>query len=639
MSDLTWRWERASRSYGNFGNANQWTVNAGLASLARESAQNTNDARVSGVQAELRYTFIRLTGDRRRQFEDAVRWTELAGHLDAMGSSAGAAVTAGQIKAGLASLSMSDELVLLQISDHGCVGLTGPEFRDVSTTEYGNFIKLCRLDLFSGKDEAAGGSFGLGKAVYWRFSRIQTVLFNSSVRQVDAVGGHTRNRLFGVNAGVIHDHDDANYQGRGYFGVLAGDDVASTWASDDTVDRLHVTRPDDRPGTTALLLGFYDPDEPDAKGTSESLVEAARKLRLGVEESFWPLLARERMKVRIRVTDDGSTVYDEEANPEETYTELVRALRRFDAGTTDDVLGEPDSVVVRDIPIEISARRDDEMPHGRFTHHAKLVVTPSNAQQDNLENSVCLLRRPEMVVQTLPREFEGRTYHAFLLAGASINPDAPSDDEVLADDFLRFAEPPAHDRWIPGSGRNQASQANLTGRYVAPWLPNLRNIHTEVLTALYDLFGAPPVTDGKAPEAILRNLRFLQGEPGTGGAGASALRKPEVDLVEWHVVDGRWNVVFEITARNRAEGWAVDPLLKFVGLDGKGTSIAWESLTVQSGDAAVDAGTVTLSPSGKRRKLTAVVRGLSVADLPIPAQESAIDVVVGRAVAPRKDGE
>ena len=41
----------------------------------------------------------------------------------------------------------------------------------------------------------------------------------------------------------------------------------------------------------------------------------------------------------------------------------------------------------------------------------------------------------------------------------------------------------------------------LTGRYVAPWVPNLRNINTAVLTALYELFGAPPVTDGKAPEA------------------------------------------------------------------------------------------------------------------------------------------
>ncbi len=62
MPDLEWQWERASRAYGNYGNANQWTVNAGMDSLARESAQNTNDARVDGEKAELVYTFVRLTG-------------------------------------------------------------------------------------------------------------------------------------------------------------------------------------------------------------------------------------------------------------------------------------------------------------------------------------------------------------------------------------------------------------------------------------------------------------------------------------------------------------------------------------------------------------------------------------------------
>ncbi len=43
---VTWRWESQSRNYANYGNANQWTVNAGLASLASESAQNSNDARL-----------------------------------------------------------------------------------------------------------------------------------------------------------------------------------------------------------------------------------------------------------------------------------------------------------------------------------------------------------------------------------------------------------------------------------------------------------------------------------------------------------------------------------------------------------------------------------------------------------------
>jgi hypothetical protein len=630
-----WKWDRASRSYGNYGNANQWTVNAGLTSLARESAQNSNDARFNDAPGELEYTFIRLTGEQKAAFEAAAGWhSGLLPHLDAMADAAGGAVTAGQIKAGVEAVRSNNALLLLKISDFGCRGLNGPEFPEdgVPTEEYGNFIKLCRLDLFSGKDEAAGGSFGLGKAVYWRFSRLQTVLFNSCLSANDAVGGMTTNRVFGVNQGVIHALDGATHQGRGYFGVPdEHGDIASMWSDPTTVRALHLDRDDTRPGTTALLLGFYDPDSPDRglQGGHE-LVKLAGELRQGIEESFWPLLTRGRMKVSLRVVDDGDTLLDEVVDPEDTYTELVRALQRFDRGDLDETLDDPYSVVVRDIPIKISRRKDGVHDHEAFVHQAKLVVTASDAQADSLENNVCLLRRPEMVVQTIQRPFEGRAYHGFLLAGASIRPDAPTEQDMLADDFLRYAEPPAHDRWIPGSGRKQASQANLTGRYVAPWIPNLKGIESSVLDALFDLFGAPPPTENRGPEAVLKHLRFLRGEPGKGGRGVSAPRRPEIIVTDWKVIDDRWDVTFEIVARNQPTGWLIEPHLRFLGLDGRGHTVPWEEpLTVVSG-GEMHGTTVRIPASERGRKLKAVIRGLSTDDLPIPAREAAIDVVVGR---------
>jgi hypothetical protein len=440
----TWCWERRSRNYGNFGNANQWTVNAGLSSLARESTQNSADARID-TPAELVFTFIRLDGSRRRDFENAVGWDVLGTHLRSMGGESSGAVTAGQIRAGLEAVEEQDSLVLLRVADYGCRGLTGPEFPEdgVPSSEYGNFIKLCRLDLFSGKDEASGGSFGLGKAVYWRFSRLQTVLFNSVLSEDDAVAGLRRNRLFGVNQGVVHTTDGVGYQGRGYFGDPVDDDgVASMWEDERLAHKLYLDRRDPRPGTSALLLGFYDPDRPDLGGGE--LADLARELREGIEENFWPLLARGGMRVRIEI-EDGPRREEIHVDPEETYTELVRALRRFDEGDIDEVLDEPYSVVVRDVPIEISRRRTGTR-HNRFTHTAKLVVTASDKQRDSLENKVCLFRRPEMVVQTIDRAFESQTYHAFLVAGAAIHPDSPPTEDIHADDFLRFSEPPAHDR-------------------------------------------------------------------------------------------------------------------------------------------------------------------------------------------------
>jgi hypothetical protein len=234
-----------------------------------------------------------------------------------------------------------------------------------------------------------------------------------------------------------------------------------------------------------------------------------------------------------------------------------------------------------------------------------------------------------MVVQTLGREFEGRTYHAFLLAGASITPDNPSPDDLLADDFLRYSEPPAHDRWIPGTGRNQASQANLTGKYVPPWIPNLKNIEKRVADALFELFGTPPPTEGKTAESVMRHLRFLNAGPGSGGSGATVGRGPRVSLLDWAVREDRWVVTFEVTAPNRSSGWSVSPALKFVGLDGRGQTVKWESLEPISG-ATVQDGAAMMQAQKRGRKLTAVLRGTSVAELPIPAAEAAVDVVVAR---------
>ena len=637
-----WRWEEQSRSYANYGNANQWTVNAGISSLARESAQNSNDARIPGPRADLVYSFIMLGGEARKKFEEAIRWnTELKPHLSAMAEAAAEAVTAGQLQSGLRALESAPSLALLRISDYGARGLTGPEFAEGDPAKYGNFVKLCRLDLFSGKDKNAGGSFGLGKAVYWRFSRLQTVLFNSTLDPDEAVHGEWRDRVIGVNQGVVHQLDGSNFQGRGFFGVPEADGhIASIWNDPQVVDTLQLRREDDRPGTSALLVGFYDPDEPD-KGLREvgELREFAKSLEAAIEEEFWPLLTRDRLRVRIEVLDDDRVIYERVVDPEDQYTELVRALRKFDAGQVSAELQEVGDIVVKDVPIEISARTDVDDKHIAFRHTAKLVVTLSDDQQDSLENKVCLFRRPEMIVQTVDKEFEGRTYHAFRLAGAAIRTDNPSLDEERADDFLRFAEPPAHDQWIPGSGRTKTSQANLTAHYKAPWVPNLRNIKQSILDNLSELFGATTVIEDKPPKSIFRNLGFLRGGPGKGGSAGGSIRKPEIRIHNARVVDGTWHVDFEIRAKNRQEGWSVIPKLAFVGLDGGHVDVDWKTIDIDSGSELID-GAVILRSKPRGRILSSTVSALSSDQLPIPAAESAIEVRVARAdVAPSRVGQ
>lgn len=629
---LRWEWEAQSPAYANFGNANQWTVNAGLASLARETAQNSNDARVGFEPADIVYTFIRLTGEERQAFESALGWDDqLRPHLEAMRASAKGAVASGQLVAGLDALHRSPALVLLRVADYGCRGLGGPEFADDDPDTFGDFVKLCRLDLFSGKDAAAGGSFGLGKAVYWRFSRLQTVLFNSTVDPGHGLDVQTRNRLFGVQQGVAHRHDGRPYVGRGYFGVTSGlnGSVESSWADESIVESLHLDREDSRPGTSALVVGFYDPDDPDAGlDGRKDLHRLASDLRAGIEESFWPALARGRMRVRIDIEEDGRRVHSEQVDAAETFAELVHALKAVDAGEVSDSLDEPGAVVVRDIPIRIPRRRVPDQP--AFDHVAKLVVTLSDDVRDTLENRVCLLRGPEMVVETIDNPMEGRTFHAFVLAGQAKVPGESGPLDTRADDFLRFAEPPAHDRWIPGTGRNQTSQANLTAHYVAPWKRNLQDIESRVRSALNDLFGPPAPPPDTAPKSVLKHLRFLRAEAGPGGGrGPSGPRKPTVTVESGWIEGDQWVVDFWIRAQNRPGGWSMRPRFALVGLDGSLSQLEWAGpLEALSPDGSATGITVVLPHKPSARIVKVRVRGVSTADLPIPADESAVDVVL-----------
>ena len=184
LDAFSWKWKAVDPEHGNYGNANQWAVGTHLGALVRESAQNSLDARLETGPATVTYTVVRLDGDDRRKFEQAVKWEQqLAPHLAAMAT--GTEVFSNAIRQGLEELNDRSELVMLRISDTGCRGLTGPELATdtVDESDYGNFVKLCRLDLFSGKAQTSGGSYGLGKAVYWRFSAVNTVLLSAWCRQ------------------------------------------------------------------------------------------------------------------------------------------------------------------------------------------------------------------------------------------------------------------------------------------------------------------------------------------------------------------------------------------------------------------------------------------------------------------------
>ncbi|WP_418606668.1 hypothetical protein [Georgenia sp. SUBG003] len=95
------------------------------------------------------------------------------------------------------------------------------------------------------------------------------------------------------------------------------------------------------------------------------------------------------------------------------------------------------------------------------------------------------------------------------------------------------------------------------------------------------------------------------------------------------VEDGRWVVEFTVRAQNRESGWAFEPRLTLVGLDGTHVAVDWEGeLELLDGDGELHGDTVVIRTKPRSRVLKARLRGVSESALPVPATEAAVDVVL-----------
>jgi hypothetical protein len=621
--DLAWEWIASDPRYSSGGNPGQLAVNGGLTALVREAAQNSSDAALPGITPTIRFSLIRLDGQERDSFLEALQWPDVEGHIEAMTTTEGA--TLGKALApGLASIRGGAPLILLRIADVECEGMTGPDVRDTANfrDEESNFFFLCRSDLFSGKSSGKGGSWGLGKSVYWRFSSISTAIFNSQPNSDCRFAKGRHDRLFGVIHGSAHDLGNASFAGRAHFGILEGEFAVSAFQAEEAAAALHASRtePGSGSGTSVVIVGFHDPSQP-----GQPFDELAGSLKAAFARDFWPAMARETINFELEVIDGGETT-PVSLDPTDTYTELTLGLLNFYDGTTKDSLVDANDVVARDMQVTIPKRIQPGSEHPEFVHTAKLLIVKSDGTEDDLENRTCLVRKPGMVVETLEKVWPGTTYHAVLLAGEAVAApgDEPTEEQRLADDFLRAAEPPSHDRWIP---RHESVPHQLDGVYAPPWKSKLQGIAAAINTALIaELGGSPPEGDDDTPRGIMDKLKFLR--RGSGGQ-TGRISSPRVAKLEGSITPGdAWSIKATIRITDRPTGWSFDPALVFAGADSGGEPVAWSSLRGPK-TVSIDAATnrVNVPSTGSGRPFNITLTGTSDPNShPIPAREAGVQL-------------
>lgn len=594
QASLSWLYRKEPEDGGrDYGNSNVWALTPSIDTLCREGLQNIIDVALNG-KVEVLFRVVRLTGKHLAGFRDAIRWTNLYEHLD--GSTKNKQNLGRLIKYGLNRIEESSELLLLLVEDRRTTGLLGDE------TGGGNFAALCRNNLDSEKNAAtAGGSYGIGKAVWWRTSLIGTVLFYSNLSH-PTPAGQQYGRFIGRCELPWHVVKDENFAGPGWLGKQEGSRVISYWNNAALAKDLYLDRPGTETGTSVLVVGFHDPSS-DMPRTPREL---AAEIELAVADNFWPALSAGRLDVTVQTAEASAVNYQVKVDASQSTPEFVDAIQKHAIDDVTEQLVDPGDVVRRKIPLKIPRRKSPEEAHEELTHDAILLVRRCDDGDSSMHrNQLALFRGRQMIVKYIDLKnlvFGGRPFHAIVLCGEAAGKQ-PADR--AAERFLRTAEPPSHNNF------------ELTPQLKAEYAPGGKKAIDDFIQGIKDAIRelikptTKEETDG--PQAIKELLNISTGSPSG--------QKVRIVQSTGSVHEQKWNVTGTIRVTKPGDyEYRVSPVMIFLAESGGGKQVHWESLTARKG-CRVDGNRLIID--AKTREAT--FDGISdMKSHPIPATESNI---------------
>lgn len=379
--------------------------------LAREAIQNSVDAGLPGSKVEVRFRESVVKGAAKTAFVQAADLGHIAERATELMLSEPNC---------LATLDKPQQaLRLLYVEDYNAFGLSGDP-HDKKSNFYRLLLSLGDRSKSRTAQGSTGGSYGFGKSVYSSSSAIQTIFAYTRFED----GSVERTRIFGCGYFVSHDFEKSPYSGRAWLGMPPKQDEQGRVI----VDPIEGAEADE----LAAKLGFTLRGAGEL-GTSILIVDAAvniKAIERGIEDWWWPRLIENKLDVVLRDSDGLDHFPKPKKNP--VIKPFIEAY---------------DVAVGRAVPRAgvhklATFNKESGLEMGRCGF-VVAPLDPSGNQIVSAEriNSVALIRRPLMVV----------AYHAVSQANPAIVGAYVAPDEQEVENVLRKSEPPAHDRWDPGS--------------------------------------------------------------------------------------------------------------------------------------------------------------------------------------------
>lgn len=599
----------------DFGNANLWTIPWNIETLAKEALQNIIDAAVdTDAGTDVCINLIRLTGKDLDDFLTSLKWsnteadTGLEEHISA--SAQNKQKLGGILRDGLESLKREKELLLLRIDDFRTKGLIGSEYGD------GNFAALCRNNLDSFKTtEYAGGAYGLGKAVFWRASKFSTVLFSSNLYEPYTADDGTvleDLRIIGKADLAWHKTKNGEFAGPGWFGTAVLDKdgnpikAESYWNNKALAHDLHLDRGDSK-GTSILVVGFQDAssDEP------RSLEDTAAEFEQALSKIFWPALLSRKITAKIVVWDGRTEKSRITVDPNRFHAYFVDAVNKFKRSELSDKLKKEGDVVVKYVPLRIPKRVKDPKQDAVIDEAVLIVRRAPDDYQGEDVNQGAFFRGQEMIITYYSMKMlvsGGVPFHAVVLCGRA---SGTGDTDTAAEQFLRAAEPPAHDRWMV--------TPELKSEYAPGSRSNLEAFFRGIRDQIRDLIKPTYENLDDGPRALKELLRVHTAEE------SPSVNAPRVIIDRRKTQlgpDGSWQVPVRVKLPDSSI-WRVVPTLVFAAESGGGRRASWTIKPISG--CRID-GDAVISTSGSRE--IQFVGTSDPASHPAPSKDSAVSVVL-----------
>ena len=557
-SENTWIFDKAPASGSRQGGDPAFhAFEHNIETFTREVLQNSNDQRIKGSSKPVEVTFelINLSGRALKSFKKNIDWAKIRKHFSSvLETKEGRQELEDHIK----RIKNKQELLLLKISDYQTQGLQGAE-----SGEDSNFTALCKDKLYSHKDsESAGGTYGLGKSVLWGFSGLSTVLFNSYLSQ--ETKGKTSPRIIGRAELPSHQMKGDWYNGSGWFGskseVEGGLRAESVWGDDaeNLAKKTHLDR-DPEPGTTILIPGFTDPTSSSEKSQQEYINEINR----ATCKYFWPSMLEGAPKLRVNFKNGNGKTAVNPAEEKDTAP-FIDCYESFLTGAYQEKLEEPGDIVCKDIEVDIPDKVGGSTAKTSATLCVRLAPEDSTS---GLVNNIAYFRGSGMVVKYKnPRtSISARPFHAVVITGVARDLDNPSKGDRDLEEFLRAAEPPAHQDW--------KSTKKLKNKYKRGYSKALRVMKNEIKDELSEII-RPEIGHGEeGPDKLRKRFDIFSKGSRSGGKGGPERPKEKISVrnfdSEFIRDEGRWIIGGLIGVEgNDHEGWEVELNAITLGEDG-----------------------------------------------------------------------